>query len=227
MIIAELCSCRQSGQLKPDKHASDLETMDSIKNDERQKALINNLERYIDTEYKYIDSTGKVITIQNSFPKGGGDIDGIRGYTDANGIQYGHGIFWTRVINETAIPLELKINFPADSMAITSCPDAYYKLFLPPDTITISKLSQYNYGITGLRNFLDTNFNKSTRLQRIINPDEEYIFCIVLLVHLPDNGPIRTGFIAEGHDLFYNVSIEPFGSTLIPCGQLFLKTENK
>jgi len=46
--------------------------------------------------------------------------------------------------------------------------------------MTIDKQSLYNYGITGLKSFLDTDFNK-TMLKRSINPKDEYLFYVVLL----------------------------------------------
>jgi hypothetical protein len=64
----------------------------------------------------------KGVIIQNSLPKGGP-------YTDPTGKRFGYGIFWTRVINQTTSPLELTINFPADSFAIFPEPGSYLKLF--------------------------------------------------------------------------------------------------
>lgn len=183
-----------------------------------------------DTEFKYTDSAGKDVIIQNSGPKGAGNIDGdrdinaVRGYTDSTGTHYAYGIFWTRIINETTSPLELSIDFPADSLTIPPHPDNYFKLFLPPDTMTVDKLSSYNYGITGLRSFLDTNFNKPSVLQKTINPNEEYFFYIAMLNHVPDQrGPIRAGVVLEEQSLFYKVSVEPIGTKLIPIGQFVLK----
>src|SRR5688572_15242297 len=65
----------------------------------------------------YSATTSKGITIQNSFPKGGP-------HTDSAGKKTGHSflIFFTRIMNETATPLELTINFPADSFAIPHSP---------------------------------------------------------------------------------------------------------
>jgi hypothetical protein len=121
--------------------------------------------------FEYIDSTGEGIIIQNSLPKGGVAIN--RGYTDSTGKIHGFGIFWTRVINETATPLELTINFPADSFAISSAPNSYFKLLLPPGTMTLDMQSLYNYGyeITDLRSFLDTSFNKPTMLHPGLSSD--------------------------------------------------------
>lgn len=175
-----------------------------------------------DTESKYTDSSGKAVIIQNSFPKGGVAINGVRGYTDSSGKIYGFGIFWTRVINETATPLELTINFPADSFAISSAPNSCFKLLLPPDTMTLDKQSLFNYGyeIADIRSFLDISFHKPTMLQSSINPNEERLFYVVMLIHVPDNGPIRAGLFSKEKDLFYRMNISPFGSEIIPCGQI-------
>src|SRR5579864_5090474 len=62
---------------------------------------------WIDRKYEYTDSIDKSLIIQNSFPKG-------ETYTDPNGKEYFKVIFWTRIINETDNPLELKIDFPVD-----------------------------------------------------------------------------------------------------------------
>ncbi|MGH9927163.1 MAG: hypothetical protein ACRD5B_17500, partial [Nitrososphaeraceae archaeon] len=91
---------------------------------------------HVDTEIKYSDPTGKGVIIQNSLPKSGGVADEKSRYTDSTEKNYRYAIFWTRVINETATPLELTINFPADSFAILPSPGSYLKLFLPPDTMT-------------------------------------------------------------------------------------------
>jgi hypothetical protein len=174
----------------------------------------------IDTESKYADSTGKGIIIQNSLPKGGGYLDSIRkiGYTYSNGKNFSYVIFWTTVINETATPLELTINFPADSLAIFPSPDSYLKLLLPPATMTPDKKSMGDYGVTGLKYFLDTSFNKPTKLQRAINPKEECFFYIAALLYQA-RGTARAGLALKGQDLYYRISIGP-QSAIIPCGQL-------
>jgi len=63
-------------------------------------------ERNIHTKYEYTDSMGKRLIIQNGFPKGGT-------HTDPNGEVYDYRVLWTRIINETGNPLELKIDFLA------------------------------------------------------------------------------------------------------------------
>ena len=167
-----------------------------------------------DTESKYTDSTGKSVIIQNSYPKGGEYRDST-GNVRRNTKNFAYLIFWTRVINETVIPLELIINFPADFPS----PYSYLKLFPPPDTMTIDKKSLYNYGVTGL-----TGFDKPTKLQRTINSNEECFFYIAA-VSFQAGGTVRAGLILKGHDLFYNVrGIAPeLDSALIPCGQIAFK----
>jgi hypothetical protein len=176
--------------------------------------------KWVDTEVKYTDSAGKVVMIHNSFPKAGGDADEKCEYTDSIGKKYRYAIFWTRVINETATPLELTINFPE----ILPSPYSDRKLFVPADTMTRDKESLYNYGITGLKSYIDTDFNK-TMLKRTINPKEESLFYIVLLSPLYSvEGTVRTGFVLKEHDLFYRISIRPnFDSVLIPCGEIAFK----
>jgi len=161
--------------------------------------------------------TGKGVIIQNSGPRGGP-------YTDPTGKRFGHAIFCTRVINETATPIKFTINFPADSFSISPLPLSYFKLFLPPDTMTMDKEPSYDYGATGLKSFMDTGLNKPTSLQKTINPNEEYLFYVGMLMKMPDNGPVRTRLVLKEGDLFYRVSIAgQLDSALIPCGHIIFK----
>ena len=164
----------------------------------------------------HIDAAKSVI-IQNSLPKGGP-------YTNPTGKRFGRAIFWTRIVNETATPIEFTINFPADSFSISPLPLSYFKLFLPRDTMTIDKEQLYDYGATGLKSFMDTGLNEPTTLQRIIHPKEDYLFYVGMLMKMPDNGPVRTGLVLKEEDLFYKVSIAgQLDSALIPCGHISFK----
>jgi hypothetical protein len=172
---------------------------------------------------------GKRLIIQNGFPRGGSR------YTDPNGEVYAYAIFWTRIINETDNPLELKIDF-LDSYEVPSLPGKYYKLLVPPDTMTLDKIPLFNYGLTGLDSFLDKNIHKSSSLKRTINPKESIGFYVVKL-GLVSEGPrgagdiLRTGLILKGQDLFYRVSVynnSPASASLISekevhCGSINLK----
>ncbi len=171
--------------------------------------------KWVDTEVKYTDPAGKVVMVHNSFPKGGG------WYTDSAGKKYSYIIFWTRVINESATPLELTIKFPADPFKIFPSPDSYIRLFLPPDTMTLEKVPLGDYGLTNLQSFLNAGFNKPGMLQRTINPGKECFFYIPVLIYQA-RGTARAALVLKGQDLFFRISIAP-DSALIPCGHLVFK----
>jgi hypothetical protein len=171
--------------------------------------------KWVDTEVKYTDSAGKVVIVHNSLPKGGG------GYTDSTGNKYSYVIFWTRIINESATPLELSIRFPADPFTIFPSPDSYIRIFLPPDTMTLEKVPLGDSGLTNLQSFLDAGFNKPSILQRTINPKEECFFYIPVFIHQA-RGTARAAPVVNGQDIFFRISIAP-DSALIPCGHLVFK----
>ncbi|MBT28588.1 MAG: hypothetical protein CMO01_02925 [Thalassobius sp.] len=222
LTITWFCSYGQSSNSKTSEIAIGSERVDSTKINSRQLSQIPDLEKYIYTDTTYTLSTGNGITIQNSYPKGGGIERNGTQYVDASGKSYAFAVFWTRIINETNSPLELNINFPADSFAIFTPQDSYLKLLLPTDILTYDKLASFNYGLTGIKFFLDANFNKATKLQKTINPNEEYIFYIATLSYQAAGTP-RAALILKEQDLYYRMSISPHGSGIIPCGNIALK----
>jgi hypothetical protein len=173
-----------------------------------KKALTFYPATYIDTEYRYTDSTGISVIIQNSIRKGGR-------YTDPAGKVFFSVIYWYRVINETSTPLELTISFPADSFATSQ--DGYFKAFLPLDTMTFKKEGLYAYGATGLKAFLDTGLNQPTMLQRTINHDNACLFYIGALYYQA-YAPARAELILKDRDFYYRI-----GGIEIPCGHLAVK----
>jgi len=181
------------------------------------------------TKYEYSDYNGKRLIIQNGFPRGGSR------YTDSNGEVYGYAIFWTRIINETDNPLELEIDFALNSYEVPSLPGKYFKILVPPDTLTPDKENLFNYGLTNLGAFLDSNIHKPSSLKRIINPKESSGFFVIKL-SLVSEGPrgggdiLRTGLILKGKDLYYKVTV--YNSSAPPsiisekeidCGSINLK----
>lgn len=220
-----LYSYGQSSKSTPAKVKTESEKVDSTTKDKTPAPFpseyIDTVSIFTDSTYPnftYTDSTGIVVTIQNSGPRG-------EPYAHPSGKTFGKAIFWTRVINETDTPLELIINFPADSFAIPPLPDSYLKLYVLPDTMTYEKLTFYNHGVstTDLKSFLDTGLNKPTMLQRTINPKEECFFHIVAL-SFQSGGMVRAGLVLKEQDLFYRISIIPhFDSALFPCGQIVFK----
>lgn len=207
------------GQNKPDLSIdnSKSETKDKVTSPESD-------ERNIHTKYEYTDSIGKRLIIQNSVSWGG-----IK-YTDPNGEVYVYAMFWTRIINETDNPLELKIHFPVDSYEIPSLPGKYYKILVPPDTMTFDKKSLFDFGLTGLKSFLDSSIHKSSSLKRTINPKESSGFYVVMLCLVEGaHGTMRTGLSLKGQNLFYRIKNDGSKSNTkssdkeINCGSINLK----
>jgi hypothetical protein len=163
----------------------------------------------------YAETNTNGLIIQNSFPKGGP-------YLGASGknSHYSFLIFSTRITNTTTSPVELTIQFPADSFPTGAAGNVYMKIFLPPDTINFNKETRY---IAGLKSFLD--FTTATSLQRTINPKEEYMFYIGTVFFQPkgtewgdqSRGGNRAALILKGQDLFYRM---PPQLESLPCGQI-------
>lgn len=219
LAITWLCSCGRRSSFRTGKVA---------KNNDRQLSLIHDLEktrgyRYISKDTTYASSTGKGITIQNSVRKGG-NIEPGTPYIDSTGRKYFFAAFWTRIINGTNTALEFEVNFPADSFPLSSPSDSYLKFFIPSDTMTVDKLSMYNWGLTGMKSFLDTNFSNATRLQKTIKPNEEHIFYIVTLSYQAAE-PSRSAMILKEKELFYRITMRSHGSVEIPCGKIAFKNE--
>lgn len=224
ILVIGVCSCGESDQDSQDKATIDSKTMDASSAGNSKKTENNELDPDVYSESKYTDAEGNDVIFQNSFPKGGVYIDssGILSSGDPTGARYGYGVFWTRLINETTGPLKMMLNFPTDSLTLVSSPEVSFRLFLPPDTMTADKLSLYSYGISNLESSLAAGFEEPSSLERTVEPTEDFYFYVLLFFQAPKNGPLRTGFVVKDQDLFYKIDIEPYGSTLIRCGQLVL-----
>ena len=206
LATAELFSCKQVSKSTQD--TVEIETINSVR------------------KYEYTDSNGKLLVIQNSLPKGAK-------YIDPNGKEYFKVIFWTRIINETDNPLELNIDFPVDLYEVPGLRGNYYKILVPSDTMTIDKEPLYDYGMTGLKSFLDNNINTASSLKRTINPKESSGFYVILLSLTKEITPgstLRTGLSLKGKNLFYRISryASKAGQPLISekeihCGRINLK----
>lgn len=167
----------------------------------------------IDTKW-YSETASNGVIIQNSFPKGGPYTGPTKKY-----FNYSYLVFFTRVINETGNPLDLTVNFSADSIEIPNSPDTFVKLFLPPDTMTIDKQNLFSYGVTELE-----SFDKSTRLQRTINPKGDCLFYVVAIFYQTradardqQRGGNRAELVLKGQDLFYRL---PPQIDVLLCGHI-------
>lgn len=205
-----------------DKMADDELIVDTIKIDTSKiKTREFSSNTYFHTEADYKDSTGNGIIIQNGFPRGGGTL------IISNEVPYGHAVFWSRVVNKTDTLSEITVNFPADSIVIFPSTNAHFKLLVPPDTMTLDKVSKFSYGLENIKTFVEGNFHQPSQIQRVIKPNEDFIFYVVLLSHLSssDKGISRAGLFLKGQDLFYRLTVDSMTSKLIPCGQIAYKIE--
>ncbi|EHQ26506.1 hypothetical protein BDD43_0554 [Mucilaginibacter gracilis] len=209
-------ACGQK-QTAPNKDIKKSETKDT-------RPSTDSNEKY-HAKYVYTDATGKHLIIQNSFPKGGP-------YTDPNGKKYFRIIFWTRLINETDESLELNIDFPADPYEVPGFPGKYHRVLIPPDTMTINKEAMYDYGLAGLKSFLDNSIHKPSSLKRIISPKASSGFYVVILSQTTQgalSGVLRAGLSLKGHDLYYSIKIDGSKNNAgssdkeIHCGSINLK----
>lgn len=165
----------------------------------------------------YSETASNGLIIQNSFPKGGPYTGPTK-----NHFNYSYLVFFTRVINETENPLEITVNFPADSIAIPNSSDTYVKLFLPPDTMSLDKQNLFSYGVTEL-----ASFDKSTRFQRTIKPREDGLFYVVAIFFQTRDGAQDQGrggnraeLVVNGQDLFY--CLPPQIDSML-CGKIIFK----
>ena len=210
-------SCREKNQTNSPKENIKAETKDIA------TSPVSN-EKDIYTKYEYTDSIGKRLIIQNGFPRGGTK------YTDPNGEVYMYAVFWTRIINETDNPVELKIHFPVDSYEVPSLPGKYYNILVPPDTMTLDKFPSFSYGLTDLKSFLDNSIHKPSSMKRTINPNESSCFYVIMLSLVEGaHGTIRTELSLKGQNLFYRIKNDGSKSNTkssdkeINCGSINLK----
>ena len=209
--MALLFSCKEGNQSMKDK--AEAETFHLVKNGHIKKRLstINNKDIY--TKYEYNDSKSASLIIENSFPRGG------MKYAAPNGEVYRYAVFWTRIINETDNILELKIDFPINSYEVPSLPSKYFKIVIPPDTMVPEKVSLFNYGLTDLESFLDTDIYKAASLERIINSKESTGFYVVMLCVVEGaKGTLRTGLSLNEGNLTYTINGKE-----IHCGSIAIK----
>ena len=168
---------------------------------------------WVDSEVKHTDSNGNSVMMTNSLPKGGGVVY-------QNGKKYGYVVFWTRMSNQSATPIELKVKFP--EVTFFKSPDSYIKIVLPKESMNIEKEQLFDYGLTNLQSILNDESNQLVILQKKIGPKEDYLFYVTVFIHIEGSGSARAKFELNDKELFYKISMGS-DTTLIPCGSLDFK----
>ena len=174
---------------------------------------VGPIRNWVDSEVKLTDSRGNTVMVTNSLPKGGGVVY-------QNGKKYGYVVFWTRMSNQSATTIELKVKFP--EVTFFKSPDSYIKIVLPKETMKIEKEQLFDYGLTNFQSLLNDESNQLGILQKKIGPKEDYLFYVTVFIHIKGSGSARAKFELNDKELFYKISIGS-DTTLIPCGSLEFK----
>jgi hypothetical protein len=165
---------------------------------------------WVDSEVKYTDPKGNIVGFTNSLPKGGGMVF-------HNGEKYGYVVFWTRVINQSGSPMELKVIFP--EITYFKYPDSHSKVILPKETMNDEKVQLFDYGLINLQSIISDGSNQLRVMKRMVQPKEDHIFYVAVFIHIERSGSARAAFVLKDQDLFYKISIGS-DTTLIPCGSI-------
>ena len=168
---------------------------------------------WVDSEVKHTDSKGNSVMMTNSLPKGGGVVY-------QNGKKYGYVVFWTRMSNQSATPIELKLKFP--DVTFFKPPESYVKIVLPKESMNIKKEQLFDYGLTNLQSLLNDESNQLSILKKKIGPKEDYFFYVTFFIHIDWSGSARAKFELKDKELFYKLSVGS-DTTLITCGSLDFK----
>ncbi len=181
----------------------------------------------------YSDHTKNTgITIENN-PRQG------FGYTDPEGVQYGYYYITTTLINDSSVPIQLKIAFGNEYNYMRSRKFLFSEVFLLPRALT-PKRQQYDVSMSKeLKHFLDTRSGTSDSLNIILNPKEQCVMTFGKLTTLGEKEPftlelklLDNEFENNKHDSLLNAALlktEGKGvplvlhlatPALIPCGQI-------
>ena len=160
----------------------------------------------------YNSSVKNKISITNSLPKGGGIVS-------RKGKEYNYFIFWTSVRNESPSTLDLKIKFP--TIISFKSKESYAKVAFTKSNMTIEKLQEFDYGLTGIPALLNNESNQLKDLNNRISPFKNYLFYSAIFIH-KTKWPVRAEYILKDKKLFYKITAGT-DVVMVPCGSLDFK----
>jgi hypothetical protein len=211
LIAILLFSCKENSKTKEPTGEVERGTFSQRVPPGIPEILTHSKEQYRDTRDVYIDSAGRQLIIENSLPKGGFKL------TAPDGKKYIYTVFWTRITNKTDEPLELAMEFSEDFYSLPTDAGKSFKFIIPGDSMVYYKEPLFNYGLDP-EIYVNTDFFEPASLNRIISPQKFRSFYMVTLFNKGVEGPLRTGLVISGKNLFYRVNgIE------IPAGKINLK----
>ena len=160
----------------------------------------------------YNSSVKNKTIITNSLPKGGGIVS-------YKGKEYNYFIFWTNVRNEAPSPLDLKIKFP--KIISFKSKETYAKVTFTKSNMTLDKVQEFDYGLSGIPAFLTNELNQLKDLNNRISPFKNYLFYSAIFIH-KTKWPVRAEYIIKDKKLFYKITAGT-DVVLVPCGNLDFK----
>jgi hypothetical protein len=160
----------------------------------------------------YNSSVKNKTIITNSLPKGGGIVS-------YKGKEYNYFIFWTNVRNEAPSPLDLKIKFP--TIISFKSKETYAKVVFTKSNMTLDKVQEFDYGLTGMPSILNNESNQIKDLYKRISPFKNYLFYSAIFIH-KTKWPVRAEYILKDKNLFYKITAGT-EVVIVPCGSLDFK----
>ena len=145
----------------------------------------------------------------NSLPKGGGIVS-------YKGKEYNYFIFWTNVRNEAALHLDLKIKFP--TIISFKSKESHAMVAFTKSTMTIDKVQDFDYGLTGIPSLLNNDSNQLKDLNNRISPFKNYLYYSAIFIH-QTKWPVRAAYIVKDKKLFYKITAGT-DVIMVPCGSL-------
>ena len=164
------------------------------------------------TKVVYNSSVKYKTIITNSLPKGGGIVS-------YKGKEYNYFIFWTNVRNEAPSPLDLKIKFP--TIISFKSKETYAKVVFTKSNMTLDKVQEFDYGLSGIPAFLNNESNQLKDLNNRISPFKNYLFYSAIFIH-KTKWPVRAEYIVKDKNLFYKITAGT-DVVMVPCGSLDFK----
>lgn len=150
----------------------------------------------------YSKSANDGVIIQNGYNRGGPYTGPVNTHYNVSNL-----IYYTRIVNNKVVPIEVTIDFTADSFAIPNSPDTFVKVFLASDTMTLDKRHLFNYGVKDLE-----SFDHPTNFQRKLNPNEDCLFNVVAIFYQTkesawsqERGGNRSEFVLKGKDIYFRM----------------------
>ncbi len=160
----------------------------------------------------YNSSAKNKIIITNSLPKGGGIVS-------YKGKEYNYFIFWTNVHNAASSPLDLKIKFP--TIISFKSKESYAKVAFTKSIMTIDKVQEFDYGLTGIQSLLNNESNQLRDLNYRISPFKNHIFYSAVFIH-KTKWPVRAEYKLKDKNIFYKITAGT-DVVMVPCGSIDFK----